>query len=86
MNRKQRRATTRKTTRVAHPAYYLMYSPHAKLYLASVDPDNQKLNFSEEVLALPIFTEEGARELAQEVWKVTGLQLAIQPRYQSHTH
>ncbi|WP_413438750.1 hypothetical protein ACFDAU_04130 [Sulfuriferula sp. GW1] len=86
MNRKQRRETSRETGRDTLPAYFLLYCKPTQTYLASIDPEIQKLSFSEEAFAAQILTEKDAKELAVGIWEVSGLLLTIQPRYLPHAH
>ena len=86
MNRKQRREASRKTSRDTLPAYFLLYCRPIHGYLAHVDPEIQKLSFSEEEFAAQILTEKDAKEIAMDIWEVSGMLLTIQPRYLPQAH
>ncbi len=86
MNRKQRRATSRKTHREAIPACYLLYCPVAGMYLVDADAETTTLHFGEEASAAAMPTREDALELVKDVLIASGLQLAIQPRYLPYYH
>lgn len=86
MNRKQRRASARKTHRQAIPACFLLYCPVAGMYLVDADAETTTLHFGDEASAAAMPTREDALELAKDVRIASGLHLAIQPRYLPHYH
>lgn len=86
MNRKQRRTAARRTHREAVPACYLLYSKEAGMYLVDADAETTTLKFGEEAWAVAMPTREDARQLAEDVRTVSGLRLAIQPRYLPFYH
>jgi hypothetical protein len=81
MNRQQRRYQGNKLHRETVPAYYLLYSPQAKSYLAGVDAENEQMSFSDEGCAAVIFSEEDAKAIVEDLRFVSGVQLSIHPRY-----
>lgn len=87
MNRKQRRTAARRTNREAVPICYLLYIPGMDgMYLAGADAEKTTLKFGEEAEAAAMPTREDARQLAEDVRMVSGLKLAIQPRYLPYYH
>lgn len=87
MNRKQRCTAARRTQREAAPCFYLLYIPGMDgMYLVDADAEKTALKFGEEAQAAAMPTREDAMQLAEDVRTVSGLKLAIQPRYLPYYH